>query len=220
MAISDIDLATLIRNEKIKIINSNFVLSEMFKKMTTKEKEDYINFMKELGFNEKQVKKLEFDGRQIESGSIDLRLGHSFVKPKRKSYPIKLGEKIEYEEINENEPVIYPGEYMLGTTQETVKLSPMIAACVDGRSSIGRCGLHVENAGWVDPGFKGEITLELFNCGNRPIKLIPGYRVCQLVFESMTNKPKFPYNGKYQGQIGATGSMSYKDYDINELNDD
>ncbi|MBQ1432846.1 MAG: dCTP deaminase, partial [Ruminococcus sp.] len=77
----------------------------------------------------------------------------------------------------------------------------------------GRMGLFIQNAGWVDPGFKGEITLELFNANRCAIELTAGRRVGQLVFAKMDDKALRPYDGKYQGQRGATGSRVFMDRD-------
>lgn len=89
-----------------------------------------------------------------------------------------------------------------------------ITAFVEGRSSLGRMGLFIQNAGWVDPGFKGEITLELFNANRCTIELKTGRRVGQLVFAKMDDTALKPYNGKYQGQKGATGSRVFLDNEI------
>ena len=88
-----------------------------------------------------------------------------------------------------------------------------MTAFVEGRSSLGRMGLFIQNAGWVDPGFKGEITLELFNANRCAIELQSGRRVGQLVFAQMDDTAWNPYNGKYQGQKGATGSKVFMDED-------
>ena len=74
-------------------------------------------------------------------------------------------------------------------------------------------GLFIQNAGWVDPGFKGEITLELFNANRCAIELKTGRRIGQLVFAEMDDSALNPYNGKYQGQTGATGSKVMEDID-------
>ena len=79
------------------------------------------------------------------------------------------------------------------------------------RSSIGRIGLFIQNAGWVDPGFKGQITLELYNANSLPIRLRVGRRICQLVFCKMDQQAKNPYDGKYQGQRFSTGSRVFMD---------
>lgn len=75
-------------------------------------------------------------------------------------------------------------------------------------------GLFVQNAGWVDPGFTGEITLELFNASEAPIKLTPNTRVAQLVFCTMSGSCDNPYNGKYQFQKNAVGSRINLDMEV------
>ena len=80
---------------------------------------------------------------------------------------------------------------------------------VEGRSSLGRLGLFIQNAGWVDPGFHGEITLELFNANRCAIRLQAGRRIGQLVFARMDRAARNPYRAKYQGQRGATGSRVF-----------
>ena len=100
---------------------------------------------------------------------------------------------------------------MLATTMEYVTLPDNLTAFVEGRSSLGRMGLFIQNAGWVDPGFRGEITLELFNANRCAIELRAGRRVGQLVLAEMDAPALHPYSGKYQGQTGATGSRVYLD---------
>lgn len=85
---------------------------------------------------------------------------------------------------------------------------------VEGRSSLGRLGLFIQNAGWVDPGFHGEITLELFNANRCAIRLQAGRRIGQLVFARMDRAARNPYRGKYQGQRGATGSRVFLDEEL------
>jgi dCTP deaminase len=97
---------------------------------------------------------------------------------------------------------------------ETVRLPDNLTAFVEGRSSIGRIGLFIQNAGWVDPGFEGQITLELYNANSLPIRLQAGRRICQLVFCRMDQASDAPYRGKYQGQRNATGSQVSKDREV------
>ena len=106
--------------------------------------------------------------------------------------------------------MIKPGHFVLGTTLERLNLPDRISAFVQGRSSIGRIGLTIQNAGFVDPGFQGNITLELINDSPFPIYLLPGYPVGQLVFLE-TSEVEHPYSGKYQGQVEATGSRMEQD---------
>jgi dCTP deaminase len=100
----------------------------------------------------------------------------------------------------------------LATTLEYIKLPPNLTAFVEGRSSLGRLGLFIENAGWVDAGFEGQLTLELYNANKYPIRLYPKMRICQLVFAKLDKEPLKPYRGKYQGQKGVVASKIYLDY--------
>lgn len=166
-------------------------------------------------FSEIFSKNLVHNGDQkcIGPGSLDLRLGNTYAVPLRDQGVVRLGDRVKtksYVTMNDNGLVIGPGEFILATTMEYVIIPDDAAAFVHGRSSIGRIGLTVQNAGFVDPGFKGEITLELRNDAPYPIRLVPGYRVAQLVYMD-ADGVLIPYSGKYQGQIGATPSMMYKD---------
>lgn len=152
---------------------------------------------------------------QIQPASIDIRLGNTFSIVKDSSSGIiNLENKIEYETIETDTYVILPGQFVLATTMEYFELPDNLTAFVEGRSSLGRMGLFIQNAGWVDPGFKGEITLELFNANRCAIELKAGRRVGQLVFAEMDDTAMNPYNGKYQGQKGATGSRVFMDNEI------
>lgn len=94
---------------------------------------------------------------------------------------------------------------------EYFELPDNLTAFVEGRSSLGRMGLFIQNAGWVDPEFKGEITQELFNANRCAIEINAGRRVRQLVFAQLDKDALHPYRGKYQGQRGATGSKAFLD---------
>lgn len=146
------------------------------------------------------------EDRQIQPASVDIRLGRHFLKvDENRVESMCLQEEIEYIEIESDEIIIPPNSFLLATTMEYIKLPNYLTAFVEGRSSIGRMGLFIQNAGWVDPGFEGEITLELYNANRLPIKLISGRRVCQLVFALMDKEALNPYDGKYQRQRRATG---------------
>ena len=150
---------------------------------------------------------------QINPASVNLTLGDTFLIPRTKhNYHVTLGSEVEYRRFKATEGgfPIDPGEFILATTQEHVNLPSNIAAFVQGRSSIGRIGLTTQNAGFVDPGFHGHITLELVNESPNTIILTPGYPVAQLVFFKCYPVEK-PYNGKYNGQVEATGSKMYMD---------
>ncbi len=152
---------------------------------------------------------------QIQPASVDIRLGDTFsITEDSPQGIISLEGEIKYKDIKTDTYVLLPGQFVLATTMEYVKLPDNLTAFVEGRSSLGRMGLFIQNAGWVDPGFEGEITLELYNANRCAIELKSGRRVGQLVFAQMDDKALNPYKGKYQGQKGATGSRVYLDAEL------
>lgn len=154
------------------------------------------------------------DEKSIQPASIDCRLGNHFLVVESNQMDIiTLDSEIKYREITSESITIPPHTFLLATTQEYIEVPDDLTAFVEGRSSIGRIGLFIQNAGWVDPGFKGRITLELYNAGSLPIRLKAGKRICQLVFCKMDQKAKNPYKGKYQGQKLTVGSQVFKDED-------
>ena len=163
---------------------------------------------------EKTLKITPLSEEQIQPASVDIRLGNTFsIVDDTPSGIITLDSEIKYKTIIADKYLILPGQFVLATTMEFFELPDDLTAFVEGRSSLGRMGLFIQNAGWVDPGFKGEITLELFNANRCAIELTAGRRVGQLVFAKMDRAAQDPYNGKYQGQTGATGSRVFMDND-------
>ena len=149
---------------------------------------------------------------QIQPASIDIRLGNTFsIVEDTSTGIINLENEIKYKTITTDSYILLPNQFVLATTMEYFDLPDNLTAFVEGRSSLGRMGLFIQNAGWVDPGFKGEITLELYNANRCAIELKAGRRVGQLVFAKMDDTALNPYNGKYQGQKGATGSRVFMD---------
>ncbi len=164
--------------------------------------------------NEKTLTIYPITDEQIQPASVDIRLGNTFsVVDDSPSGIITLEKEIQYKTITTDTYLIMPGQFVLASTMEYFELPDNLTAFVEGRSSLGRMGLFIQNAGWVDPGFKGEITLELYNANRCAIELKAGRRVGQLVFAEMDYAAINPYNGKYQGQIGATGSRVFKDHE-------
>ncbi len=152
---------------------------------------------------------------QIQPASIDLRLASSFVVYRLPHVPCidprdpsTVEQYTEQIDIPDGEAfVLQPGEFALGATQERVTVPNDLVARVEGRSSIGRLAVVVHaTAGFIDPGFDGNITLELGNLGRCAVKLYPGMRVSQIVFHTMTSPAERPYGpdrkSKYQGQVG------------------
>ncbi len=159
-----------------------------------------------------QITPMERD--QVQPASVDIRLGNTFsIVEDSPTGIITLDKEIRYKTISSDTYVLLPNQFVLATTMEYFELPDDLTAFVEGRSSLGRMGLFIQNAGWVDPGFKGEITLELYNVNRCAIELKAGRRVGQLVFSRMDDVALHPYNGKYQGQKGATGSRAFQDAD-------
>ena len=150
-----------------------------------------------------------FREENLQPASYDLTLGNEFLSP-RPGY-LELQEKPEYlTEIGHT--CLLPGKFCLATTLEWLNLPLDLAGKVEGRSSVGRLGItaHV-TAGFVDPGFKGRITLEIANHGPNTIKLVSGMRIAQIAFELVQGCTQ-GYQGKYQNQKGVTGSKLYEDF--------
>ncbi|MEM7448844.1 MAG: dCTP deaminase [Myxococcota bacterium] len=156
---------------------------------------------------------------QIQPASIDLRLGGKFVLYRQPLVPFldardtqSLERQVERIEVSGDEGfILQPGAFVLGTTFERVRIPDDLVARVEGRSSIGRLAVVVHaTAGFIDPGFQGQITLELSNLGRCAVKLYPGMRISQIVFHEMRSPAERPYGSargsKYQGQLGPVAS--------------
>ena len=161
---------------------------------------------------------------QLGPSSFDLRLGYSFgVLNTRKVEMVDTKKMEKYrkfireeEHTPEEGVIIHPGEFILGSTLENVRIPEEIVGRVEGRSSYGRLGIIIHaTAGFIDPGFEGQITLEIQNLGNAPVKIYPEDRICQIVFERMGSEAETPYgnkkDSKYMGQKGATFSKLEKE---------
>jgi dCTP deaminase len=157
--------------------------------------------------------------QQVQPASVDLRLGSEFLEFQRTNisciHPTDEGEVSEY--IDEtvvaegSEFILHPGDFVLGTTKERVEMPVDLVANVEGRSSLGRLAVVVHaTAGFVDPGYRGQVTLELSNLGTAPVALTPGMRVSQLVFTELSSPADRPYGtergSKYQDQHGPQAS--------------
>jgi dCTP deaminase len=159
-----------------------------------------------------------FDDTMVQPASVDLRLGTSFrVFHNHRITAIDLADPprnlTEHVEVDDDESfVIHPGEFVLGRTQEHVELPDDIVARIEGKSSLGRLGLIVHaTAGFVDPGFRGTLTLEITNLTRVPIILWPGKPIAQLSFMTLDQPAERPYGhpdlgSHYHGQVEATES--------------
>jgi dCTP deaminase len=159
-----------------------------------------------------------WDPDMVQPASVDLRLGHSFrVFHNHRASAIDLRDPptnlTEHLEVADEESfVIHPGEFVLGRTEEWVELPDDVVARIEGKSSLGRLGLIVHaTAGFVDPGWRGTLTLEITNLTRVPIKLWPGLPIAQLSFMALDAPAERPYGhpelgSHYHGQLDATES--------------
>jgi dCTP deaminase len=163
--------------------------------------------------------------QDIQPASIDVHLDRVFRVFKVSSRPyIDIREPMDdlTEEVvveDERPFFIHPGEFVLGSTSETVTLPDDIVAQVEGKSSLGRIGLLIHaTAGYVDPGWTGKLTLELSNVAKMPIALYCGMKIGQLSFLRMSTPVDRPYGSaglrsKYQGQTRPTPSRAFTEFE-------
>jgi dCTP deaminase len=165
-----------------------------------------------------------YDPADLQPSSVDLHLDRSFRVFRNNRYPYidvraPQPDLTELLSVAEDEPfVLHPGEFVLGQTLEWVELPDNLVARLEGKSSLGRLGLLIHStAGYVDPGWKGNLTLELSNVANLPIALYFGMKIGQISFFQMSSSVDRPYGSKelgskYQGQSEPTASAFHRDF--------
>ncbi|HKG50315.1 MAG TPA: dCTP deaminase [Actinomycetales bacterium] len=164
------------------------------------------------------------DDAMVQPSSVDVRLDRFFRLFDNHKYAVidpaedqpDLTRLVEVE--GDGPFVLHPGEFVLGSTFETVTLPDDVAARLEGKSSLGRLGVLTHStAGFIDPGFSGHVTLELSNVATLPIKLWPGMKIGQLCFFRLSSPAEHPYGSdrygsRYQGQRGPTASRSAQNF--------
>jgi len=161
----------------------------------------------------------------VQPSSVDLHLDRRFRVFRNNRYAYidvreEQPELTEMIEISGDEPfVLHPGEFVLGSTFELVQLPDDLVARLEGRSSLGRLGLLIHStAGYVDPGWEGNLTLELSNVANLPIMLYDGMKIGQISFQRLTSPAEMPYGdprlgSRYRGQRDPTASLYHRDFE-------
>jgi dCTP deaminase len=159
-----------------------------------------------------------YDPTDLQPSSVDLHLDRSFRVFRNNRYAFidpreAQPDLTELLGVRDDEAfILHPGEFVLGQTIEWVELPTDLVARLEGKSSLGRLGLLIHStAGYVDPGWKGTLTLELSNVANLPIALYAGMRIGQISFFRMSSPVERPYGtselgSKYQGQSQPTAS--------------
>ena len=160
----------------------------------------------------------------VQPSSVDVRLDRYFRLFDNHKYAVidpaeEQPELTRLIEVDAEEGfILHPGEFVLGSTYEQVRLPDDIAARLEGKSSLGRLGLLTHStAGFIDPGFEGHVTLELSNVATLPIRLWPGMKIGQLCFFRLSSPAERPYGAgatysRYLGQRGPTASRSFQNF--------
>ena len=166
-----------------------------------------------------------YDAADLQPSSVDLHLDRSFRVFRNNRYAFidvraPQPDLTELLNVADEEPfVLHPGEFVLGQTVEWVELPNDLVARLEGKSSLGRLGLLIHStAGYVDPGWKGKLTLELSNVAKLPIALYFGMKIGQISFFQMSSPVDRPYGSsglgsKYQGQSEPTASAYFEDFE-------
>ena len=160
----------------------------------------------------------------VQPASVDIHLDRKvlvFRNSRRPYIDVRedMDDLTEMVEVGEEIPfILHPGEFALGSTTEHIELPDDLVARLEGKSSLGRIGLVIHStAGYVDPGWKGHLTLELSNMARLPITLYWGMRIGQISFEKLSTPADRLYgspglDSKYQGQSEPTPSRYFRDF--------
>jgi dCTP deaminase len=171
-----------------------------------------------------QIKIEPYDRADLQPSSVDLHLDRTFRVFRNNRYPfidvrVAQPDLTDLLSVDDNEAfILHPGEFVLGQTVEWVELPDDLVARLEGKSSLGRLGLLIHStAGYVDPGWKGKLTLELSNVAKLPIALYFGMKIGQISFLTMSSRVERPYGSaglgsKYQGQSEPTASAFFEDF--------
>jgi dCTP deaminase len=165
------------------------------------------------------------DESLIQPSSVDVRADRLFRVFHNARYPFidvkqQMEDLTELVEVDgERAFILHPGEFVLGSTLERIRLPDDLVARLDGKSSLGRLGLLIHStAGFIDPGWDGQVTLELSNVSNLPITIYPGMKIGQISFVQLTEPADSPYGSgaigsKYQGQRGPVPSRYWQNFE-------
>jgi dCTP deaminase len=165
-----------------------------------------------------------FDESLIQPSSVDVRSDRYFRVFHNARYPF-IDVKQPMEDLTElvqvdgdHAFILHPGEFVLGSTLERIRLPDDLVARLEGKSSLGRLGLLIHStAGFIDPGWNGQVTLELSNVSNLPITIYPGMKIGQVSFVQLTEPAENPYGSgpigsKYQDQKGPVPSRYWQNF--------
>ena len=145
----------------------------------------------------------------VQPSSVDLHLDRRFRVFRNSRYPYidvraDQPELTELVEIGGDDPfILHPGEFVLGSTLERVELPNDLVGRLEGKSSLGRLGLLIHStAGYVDPGWEGNLTLELSNVANLPITLYDGMKIGQISFQRLSSPVEVKVHAGWLDSLG------------------
>ena len=136
-----------------------------------------------------------YNDEMLQPNSIDLCLGSELKTLHNKSI-----------DLSQDSYKLKPNEFILGSTIEKIAMPHDLCGHIDGKSSIGRLGVFIENSGFVDSGFVGNITLEIYNASDKEFELVHGMPICQILFQTLTSPVEKPYGTRdnhYQHSEGT-----------------
>lgn len=174
---------------------------------------------------------------QLQAHSIDLRIGYTFLVPKRWRMTDKGREALSLDYLNQDNKnnfdvielekgqffELLPGEYILASTLETISWPDDLMSVLYPRSSTNRRGLSVDLTGIIDSGYEGQLIIPIRNnTSSQTIKIYPGERFCQITFDELSDNFKKP-EGRYQradiieGYISMSSNPNVAKQDIKEI---
>ena len=137
-----------------------------------------------------------YNDEMLQPNSVDLTLGDELKKINGKSI-----------DLRQSSYKIKPHEFLLGSTLEKVNIPYDLVGHIDGKSSLGRLGVFIHvSSGFIDSGFSGNVTLEIYNCSDKEFELYHGMSICQIVFQTLTSPVRKPYGTRdnhYQNSDGT-----------------
>jgi dCTP deaminase len=154
-----------------------------------------------------------YDEKQLQPSSYDCRLSSKILVPSRNHGVLDIREPMTddmMEEVDISDGfLIASGEFVLGSTVESVHIPSVLVGIVVGKSSRARQGMQIESAGYLDPGFHGNVTLEIVNFWPRPMRIWSELLIAQLRFEELSARCERLYSNErnhYQDSVGVVAS--------------
>ena len=168
----------------------------------------------------------------IQPASVDVHLGHKFLvfrNTKRTHIDVLKPADDIMDEVTVEDGIpfmLHPGQFALGSTIETFSIPDDVVARIEGKSSLARYGLLIHStAGFIDPGWRGRLTLEFSNVGILGVTLYYGMKIGHISFSRLSTPADTPYGtgelgSKYQDQDGPAPSRYYADYQLSLTDSD